>query len=199
MAFMVLEAYFVRNKKSFFDSKMTSSYSLIDITIDKLRNIPTSTSSRHGPIKVNPSSQEEKLIIGRKAEDIVFEYLTLNSAKLHIQKITKWCQGNNRDDSKGYDISYEKTDGTEVYIEVKGSKLKLNGQVLFEMSANEYKVMMENINNYYIFYVDNIDEQNIIKRISANDIIASEPKPESYRIKFESKIKDAEPDGKIFD
>ena len=50
------------------------------------------------------------------------------------------------------------------------------------MSDKEYDFMKENIDNYYFYYVNDVYNGNVIKRISAKLIMAHESK---YRISME--------------
>ena len=136
----------------------------------------------------NPGSEESKRITGKKAEDIILEYLKAHAKELDAHNITPWCYGENQDDGKGYDISYFLSNGTEIFVEVKGTKADLKGQVYFEMSRNEYNVMKNNPDTYYIFFVNDINKGNIIQRILAKDVYGEEPI--KYRVNFKSMLKD---------
>ena len=60
------------------------------------------------------------------------------------------------------------------YVEVKAAKANLKEEVCFEMSANENSVMKKQEDTYYIYFVNNINEGKIIKRILGADIKDSE-------------------------
>lgn len=56
------------------------------------------------------------------------------------------------------------------------------------MSRNEYNVMKNNLNTYYIFFVNDVNKGNIIQRILAKDVYGEEPI--KYRVNFKSMLKD---------
>ena len=166
-----------------------SEYSLIDIQIDTPIHIKRTGNGTKRKIIFNPDTEESKRITGKKAEDIVIEYLKNHKNELNIKKIYCWCNGENKDDGKGYDISYIQNDGEEIFIEVKATKTDLKEQVYFEMSANEFSVMKAHPKNYYVFFVNNVNQGKIIRRILGEDIYGEEPI--KYRINFNSKKKNS--------
>lgn len=168
-------------------------YSVVDVDIDSLvTKEKVEAGLKRRKIVFNPGTEESKKITGRKGEEIVIDYLNRHKKNLDIKEIKCWCYGENRDDGKGYDISYTTNDGREVLIEVKATKADLNDEVCFEMSANEYNVMKANLDNYYIYFISNINAGNVIKRILGRDI--SGEQPTKYKIDFNSKIKSVVPD-----
>ncbi len=163
-------------------------YSVVDVDIDlPVTEEKVETGSKRRKIVFNPGTEESKKITGRKGEEIVIDYLKHHKKALDIKEIKCWCYGENKDDGKGYDISYTKNDGSEVLIEVKATRADLNNKVCFEMSANEYNVMKANLDNYYIYFINNINGGKIIKRILGKDIRGEQPT--KYKIDFNSKIK----------
>lgn len=170
------------------DTKEIVDYELVDIQIDEVFKTKRTGKGTSKRIIYNPGSEEGKRITGRKAEDIVVEYLKKHQKELNIKKIFTWCFGEEQDDGKGYDISYIQNDGKEVFVEVKATKADLKNQVYFEMSANELSVMSANKNNYYVYFVNNVNKGKIIKRITGNYILGNE-EPIKYRINFKSKNK----------
>lgn len=178
------------NEKPTIESKEIESFSLVDIKID---DVITSKKEKYKNelkrrIVYNPGSEESKRITGKKAEDIVLEYLKVHAKELDAHNITPWCYEENQDDGKGYDISYFLSNGTEIFVEVKGTKADLKGQVYFEMSRNEYNVMKNNPDTYYIFFVNDVNKGNIIQRILAKDVYGEESI--KYRVNFKSMLKD---------
>lgn len=178
------------NEKPTIESKEIESFSLVDIKID---DVITSKKEKYKNelkrrIIYNPGSEESKRITGKKAEDIVLEYLKVHAKELDAHNITPWCYGENQDDGKGYDISYLLSNGTEIFVEVKDTKADLKGQVYFEMSRNEYNIMKSHPNTYYIFFVNDVNKGNIIQRILAKDVYGEEPI--KYRVNFKSMLKD---------
>lgn len=175
------------NEKPIIDVKMVPDYSLVDVQIDSVITTKRTGEGTKRRVVYNPGSEESKRITGRKAEDIVIEYLEKHKKKLDISTINCWCNGEKKDDGRGYDISYIRNDGVEIYIEVKATKTDMKNQVFFELSANEYSVMKAHKDTYYFFFVNDVDSGKIIRRILGNDIYGEEPV--KYRIHFESKIK----------
>ena len=175
------------DEKPTIKEKVINEYSMIDVQIDDVIHTVRTGKVINKRVVYNPDSEENKRITGRKAEDIVIEYLKLHKKELNIKDLFFWCNGENKDDGRGYDISYVTTDGIEFYIEVKGTKMDLKNQVCFEMSANEYSVMRANEDNYYIYFVNDVNNGKIIRRILGKDIYGEEPT--KYKINFDSKNK----------
>lgn len=182
--------YLRSSEKPTIENEVIKDYSLIDIQIDTVFETKRSGNGTKRRVVYNPGSEESKRITGRKAEDIVYEYLLKHKKDLNIKEITCWCFGEHKDDGRGYDISYVQNDGTEIYIEVKATKSDLKNQVYFEMSANEYSVMKTHRDTYYIYFVNDVNKGKIIRRILAKDIYGEEPI--KYRVNFESKKKESE-------
>ena len=172
------------DEKLIIDTKEIKHYSLVDIQIEDLILKEKKENETKRRFIYSPGSEESKRITGRKAEDIVLEYLNAHAKELDANNITAWCNGENQDDGKGYDISYKNSDGTEIFIEVKGTKADLEDKVIFEMSANEYNFMREHKETYYIFFVNNVNKATIIKRLLGKDIHCEEPI--KYKISFNS-------------
>lgn len=166
---------------------LINDYTLIDIKIDTPFKTNRTGEGTKRRVIYNPGSEESKKIIGRKAEDIVYEYLTKHKRDLNIKKIQCWCFGEKRDDGRGYDISYIQNDGIEIYIEVKATKSDLKNQVYFEMSANEHSLMKAHPDTYYVYFVNDVNKGKIIRRILGKDIYDEEPI--KYRVNFKSKNK----------
>ncbi len=163
-------------------------YKLVDVEIEKAYSSIRTGNGTSKRIVYDYKNEESKRITGKKAQDIVKKYLIANKNKLGITKINCYCDGERQDDGRGYDISYVLIDGSEIYVEVKGTKIDWKNQVYFEMSANEYSVMKAHPNNYYIFFVNDVNRGNEIKRILAKDIYGEEPV--KYKVYFEVKNKE---------
>lgn len=153
----------------------------------KIKNtIPMNNSKVKREGLYDSSSEIKKRMTGKKAEELVIDFLNSNKSELDVNHLIAWC---NIDDSKGYDISYKKSDGTEIFVEVKSTKMNLGDKISFDMSLHEHEVMKENINNYFIFFVNDTYNARDIKRISALDLFGEEPI--KFRYQFEAeKIKD---------
>ena len=180
--------YLRSKEKPTIKTKEVKDYSLVDVQIDTIFNTKRSGNGTKKKVVYNPGSEESKRITGRKAEDIVFEYLKKHKKELNIKEINCWCFGENQDDGRGYDISYIQNDGTEIYIEVKATKSDLKNRIFFEMSANEYSIMKKHPDKYYIYFVNDVNKGKIIRRIVGKDIHGEEPV--KYRVNFESKKKE---------
>ncbi len=176
------------DKQPKIDKKAIKYYSLKDIKIQQ--TIASNTPSINtGAYIYEPAVEEVKRITGAKAEDIVIEYLEKHAKELDVHNLIAWCRdGKQKDDSKGYDISYELSDGTKIMGEIKGTKFDLKHQVCFEMSANELNTMRANPDTYYVFFVNDVNNGKEIKRILAKDIYGEIPT--KYRINFTYKDKD---------
>jgi hypothetical protein len=168
------------DKKAF---EMAQNLEIIDITlISKHEDSdgPAKESSNRKGSKYNPDSEEKKRITGKKAEQLVIDYLNTHKNELKIYgEIVAWC---NDDDSKGYDISYKQTDGKDIYIEVKGVSQDINDRIMFEISSNQIKVMKKNPENYYIFFINNVEKATNIKRILAKNISLDNFEPVKFKV-----------------
>lgn len=95
---------------------------------------------------------------------------------MKISDIKAWCLDEKiRDDSKGYDFSYVDEFGKINYVEVKSTTRDYKDKICFEISAKEYEVMQKYLNDYYFFFINNINCDNIIKRIKALEITDFKP------------------------
>lgn len=159
-------------------------YSLIDIQIDEIFETEYNGNGVSHRVVYNPETEEQKRIVGKKGEKIAFEYLNRHRVDLNIKEIVCWSDGENRDDGKGFDISYITNDGDEYFVEVKTTSQNLLGRVCFEMSANEYAVMKAHEDRYYVFFINDVNNEKEIKRILGKDIYGAQPI--KYRIDFES-------------
>ena len=155
----------------------TKAYSLIDI--ERLEDVVSvrSNDGKTGLVIEKPESVVQKKITGKKGEEIVKAYLLSHKQELFIDgDIDCACEYS---DYKHYDFSYLETNGRRVFVEVKATKMNDGSRISFEMSEDEYAFMLENIDNYYFFYLNDVFNGTIIKRISADKIVA---KPSKYRI-----------------
>ena len=134
-------------------------------------------------VEEKPESIVQKKLTGRKGEEIVKSYILTHKKELGVVGDPEFaCETN---DYKHYDISYQDIRGEVIYIEVKATKAHNNKQVSFEMSDKEYDFMLRHFDNYYFFYLDDVFNGNVIKRIPASSIVAV---PSKFKIKM--KIKD---------
>lgn len=111
----------------------------------------------------------ERKMIGNLGEQIVYDYLVNNSNELKIHDIKN--PGLQRRDQEHHDISYIDDSGKRIYIEVKSTSKKRWPNIYFEMSLDEYLFMKENIDSYFIYYIDDIFYTNTIHRIKGKDVI----------------------------
>lgn len=142
----------------------------IDMVEVELKETPKTANKKgvkRGLVKHDPFKELAKYEIGKKAENIVFNFLNSHKDSLGIVELKKWFE---EDDFIGYDISYKTSDGRETYIEVKGTITGSIDDVHFEMSSNEYNVMLANKDNYFICFV-NLNNADKILKISASDAI----------------------------
>lgn len=153
-------------------------YSLVDVEHleDIVPNRPSS-STRTGLVSEKPESVAQKKITGKKGEEIVKAYILSHKNELEITgEVDCACEYN---DFKHYDFAYRTNEGRTIYVEVKATKGHNVSNINFEMSDKEYNFMKENIDNYFFFYIDDVFNGDIIKRISARCIVA---KPSKYKI-----------------
>lgn len=148
--------------------KEVKEYKLIDVnTVKKVEK--KNVTRKSGLVKESYETYNQKQLTGKKGQLIVKEYLLNHKKELDIiGEIDCPCEYN---DFAHYDISYTNSKGEKIYIEVKSSKNDTKDKVVFDMSAAERDFMIDNINNYYIFYIDNVYSNKIIKRISAKLVI----------------------------
>lgn len=139
----------------------------------------------HGMVERSQATEEMKKIVGRKGEEIVKIYLEKSREKLKIRgEIHSACEN---DDGQHYDFSYENENGERFYIEVKATKQNNIGQIRLEMSHYEYEVMLENIDNYIIYYVN--DALNTEGNIKIIPIPAKEIQKMLFPVKYRLAIK----------
>ena len=124
-------------------------------------------------------SNAELKIIGSYGEDIVIEYLNKNKKKLYIESIYTPCKENK--DYEHYDISYTTNDNKTFYIEVKSTTCNNINDIRFEMSSYEYEFMKEHSSNYFIYYLRDVFNTNIINILSSN-LILKTIKPSKYKL-----------------
>ena len=153
-------------------------YILVDIKhLEDIAPEQLSTVVGAGVVTEKPESVAQKKITGKKGEEIVKAYLLSHKDELDIVgEIDCACEYN---DFKHYDFAYKNRIGKTCFIEVKATKNHNIDRISFEMSDKEYDFMNDNIENYYFFYIDDVFNGNVIKRISAKSIIV---KPSKYKI-----------------
>lgn len=158
------------------DNIKIKSYRLVEIN-NLIEYIPRNNVNRSGLITETASTVVEKKLSGKKGEEIVKNYLLKHKQEFNIVgELDIACETN---DYAHYDISYIDTSGRQIFIEVKSAKNKMNNRITFEMSSAEYNFMQEHINDYYIFFIDDVYNGNIIKKISATNIIVH---PSKYKV-----------------
>lgn len=153
------------------------SYSLVDVErLEDIISRPSQT-NRTGLVNEKPESNAQKKITGKKGEEIVKAYILSHKVELGVVgEVDCACEYN---DFKHYDFAYQTSEGRTIYVEVKATKGRNVSKINFEMSDKEYNFMKENIDNYFFFYIDDVFNGDVIKRISARYIIA---KPSKYKI-----------------
>ena len=113
------------------------------------------------------TSWEELKRIGEEGERIVYEYLCDHMDELKIDKdrgIIDTRQGQMR--GVHCDFVYYNLSGEEIYIEVKATKLDRPNNYHFMMSRSEYIFMCQNKKNYYIYYINNVFNCDVIERLN---------------------------------
>ncbi len=168
------------NKNSINVTKKVVLPVLIDVGVKKhTKNKQTKSSSR----LYSGGSEETKRLIGKNGENFVKEYLINNKDKLKIKTIVAWCE---KDDSKGYDFSYIDKKGNEYYIEVKSTKFDSKNKIAFDMSVNEFEFMKKHKDNYYVFFVKEVENPSLIQRVKGSKLIGLQ-QPSKYNFSLERK------------
>jgi hypothetical protein len=125
-----------------------SKLKIVDVTFDS--SIQKSKKDISSPFLVIGESEEVKRLVGKKGEDIVKEYLLAHSKELGIHNLIPWFE---KDDTKGYDLSYFDNDGREILIEVKSTKHDYGEKINFEMSSNEFNTMKAHLDCYQVYFM----------------------------------------------
>ncbi len=163
------------------EKKKAKDYVLVDV---ESITLPASKEVKGGSGLVKTDSYEtyaEKKITGKKGEEIVKQYLLSHKKELGIMgDIRCYCEEN---DYEHCDFSYTVESGRTVYVEVKATRMDRKNEITFEMSSAEYDFMIEHMENYYIFYINDVNKGKVIKRIQASKI---EVKPCKYKVVFNS-------------
>lgn len=142
--------------------------------------IPSKSSKRKGLVSESFETFAQKKITGKKGEEIVKEYLLKHKKELEIiGDIDCPCE---YDDNKHYDFSYNHQDGKIIYVESKATKANRADKISFELSDVEYEFMQQHKESYFIFYINDVFNGDVIKKIPANLIIA---KPSKYKVTVE--------------
>lgn len=98
------------------------------------------------------NKHKQNMMIGRKAEEVVFEYehdRLLALGKENLAEHIEWTSL--KDNSVGYDIKSYNEDGHEIYIEVKAGRITSSGLSFF-ISDLEYD-KSQTMQNYYFYCV----------------------------------------------
>ncbi|AIC98294.1 MrcB family domain-containing protein [Bacillus subtilis] len=107
----------------------------------------------------------ENEITGKTAEEFVYNYekeYLKTLGKSDLAQLVDWVSS--REDGHGYDIKSYFPDGTEKFIEVKGTKFK-NKYRTFYLSERERLVAEEKGNEYVLTLVENVGNPRLIKII----------------------------------
>jgi len=149
------------------ESVKVKNYKLIEVkSVEEL--IRTQKRERHGLVKEGYETYNQKKLSGKKGEDIAKQFLNSHKNQMKIKgELDMACE---YDDSKHYDISFKTQEGKTVFIDVKSTKALNGNKVVFEMSEAEYAFMKEHEDNYFIYFIDDVYNGNVIKSISAKHI-----------------------------
>lgn len=158
-------------------------YQVIEVhSLKKL--ISNKNQKKYGLVKENPEATIQKKLSGKKGEEIVKEYIESHKKEMNINSIYYACDIN---DYEHYDISYETNGGETIYIEVKSTKGNNDLNINFEMSSAEFEFMKEHMNNYFIYYINNVYSGTIIKKIAAKYILEGVI-PSKYKISLTESV-----------
>ncbi|MCY8303416.1 DUF3578 domain-containing protein [Bacillus spizizenii] len=128
----------------------------------------------------------ENEITGKIAEEFVYNYekeYLRTSGKSDLAKMVDWVSS--REDGHGYDIKSYFPDGTEKFIEVKGTKFK-NKNCIFYLSERERLVAEEYRDKYVLVLVENVGDAEriqILKQMK-NPLISIQLQPTNYLCSF---------------
>lgn len=115
-----------------------------------------------GYVKKNNTKENEHA--GLEGERVVYESLL----KKETLKLVNWVSENAKKMNVnpeggagcGYDIEYIDADGQRKYIEVKASKSKLDDDIRFYLSENEFNFGKKHSDDYLIYYVCDVFSDN---------------------------------------
>jgi len=132
--------------------------------------------------------QRRQTKVGRIGEDLVFEY-EVKKLKGTSYKPKAYYKN---DLSKHYDIlSYNKSNGREIHIEVK-TKVRFNNALDFYLTDHEYRQLMTDT-KYAIYYVTDINTTPKLFILDISKIRKSPPEielvPVSYRVQHSVKMR----------
>lgn len=116
----------------------------------------------------NISKEQFKKEIGNIGEDIVINILEKKKKNHQIIDFIPECKLNH--DNVHYDISYTDSYG-EHFIDVKSTSRNLWPRIFFKLSYGERKKMINNLNNYEIYYIDDVLCNPTIHIFNGNDVL----------------------------
>ena len=145
-----------------------SNYKVVDETgFNVVQHTLTTRSGSHH--QETERSLKNKKRIGDYGETIVRDYLLEHASEMNIRDIkTPGLDGN---DGEHHDISYIDSSGQTIYIDVKATSKYIWPNIYFEMSIDEYLFLKEHIDHYYIYYIADIFNTDIIHRISGEEVL----------------------------
>lgn len=104
-------------------------------------------------------------LTGKAAEDFVFNKekdVLIKEGRTDLAQKVDWISS--REDGHGYDIRSYFPDGTDKFIEVKGTKFK-NSNYQFYLSERERVIAKEKGNQYVLVLVENVGNPNLTRII----------------------------------
>jgi len=133
---------------------------------------PRNDQARHGLVWGDTTeTMERKRLAGKKGQEVVEAWLRNHKAQLDILgDIVCECDDN---DFAHYDISYVTMAGRQIFIEVKATGIDQGDFVKFQMSLAEHRFMMDHLDSYFVYFVNNVFHATEIKRISGRDVVVS--------------------------
>lgn len=166
--------FFEREFKRFADEKVESITKKINFekVIDKKRPHKTKATEKVPsflPIKTNYLSREQNnRLLGEKGEQFVFDYekwRLIREGKETLADKVEWVS-KDKGDGMGFDILSKKSNGKDMFIEVKTTKLGKETPIFF--SRNEWKFAQIKGKDFFLYRVFNFTENPQIFISSGN-------------------------------
>jgi Domain of unknown function (DUF3883) len=156
--------FFEKEFKKFADEKVVSKAKNINFekVIDKKRPAKTKIIEKEPlflPIKTNYLAREQNnRQLGEKGEQLVYDYekwRLLQEGKSSLAEKVEWVS-KEKGDGMGFDILSKKTNGKDMFIEVKTTKLAKETPIFF--SRNEWKFAQIKGKDFFLYRVFNFSD-----------------------------------------
>jgi Domain of unknown function (DUF3883) len=179
--------FFEREFKKFADEKVESVVKKINFekVIDKKKPSKTKVTEKEPsflPIKTNYLAREQNnRQLGEKGEQFVFDYekwRLIKEGKESLAEKIEWVS-KEKGDGAGFDILSKKTNGKDMFIEVKTTKLAKETPIYF--SRNEWKFAQIKGKDFFLYRVFNFTENPQIFISTGNYESFCKLQPQSFK------------------